>query len=99
VDQDGSSSLSSIVTTRINGSENDREIFPNPSDGKKLFLKSPYQGDVTFIITTVLGQEVYRNIVRSNGELIELDPNLPAGTYLLSFRTAAQVSVHKIQVR
>ncbi len=71
---------------------NGLDIFPNPSNGKfSIVLKSFEGGDIEVSMQNLSGKKVVeKSLEASNGELI-LEPNLPAGMYLLSVKNGERV--------
>jgi hypothetical protein len=87
VDQDASSRLSSLVTAQLQGTALSAPLlYPNPSDGKHLFVKTSCSEKVTVSIISLVGVEVFRQRIQPQQGLLSLRPNLPQGTYLVSLK-------------
>ncbi|MBD0328034.1 MAG: T9SS type A sorting domain-containing protein [Pyrinomonadaceae bacterium] len=100
VDQDASSRLSSIVTAQLQqGPLPAPLLYPNPGDGKQLFVKTAYPQSVTVSITSIVGIEVFRRSILPQQGLLSLRPNLPEGTYLVSLKEGNHTSHFKLIVK
>jgi hypothetical protein len=100
VDQDASSRLSSIVTAQLQAGQLPPPLlYPNPSDGKQLFVKTAYPHSVGVSITSIVGVEVFRQLVLPQQGVLSLRPNLPEGTYLVSIQEGSLSSHFKLVVK
>jgi hypothetical protein len=87
VDKDASSSLSAMVTAQLQTHALSAPLlYPNPSDGKQLFVKTAYAGKLTVSITSLVGVQVFRRSIMPQQGLLSLRPDLPQGTYLVSLQ-------------
>lgn len=70
-------------------------IFPNPTDGNlKIDLGAVYS-DVEFIITDLAGKIVLSHVVNES-QIIELELDQPAGTYLMTIKSETQKAVFRL---
>jgi hypothetical protein len=100
VDKDASSSQSSVVTAQLQASALAAPLlYPNPSDGKQLFVKTSYSKKVTVSIISLVGVEVFRQSMLPQQGLLSLRPNLPQGTYLVSLTEGNHTSHVKLIVK
>jgi hypothetical protein len=100
VDKDASSSLSAVVTAQLQGAALSAPLlYPNPSDGKQLFVKTSYSEKVTVSIISLVGVEVFRQRLLPQQGLLSLRPNLPQGTYLVSLKEGNSTTHFKLIVR
>jgi hypothetical protein len=105
VDQDAASRLSSIVTAQLQGAQLQGAqlpaplLYPNPGDGKQLFIKTAYPHKVSVSITSLVGVEVFRQSLLPQQGLLSLRTNLPEGTYLVSLKEGNHASHFKLIVR
>jgi hypothetical protein len=87
VDQDASSRLSAIVTAQLQDAPLPAPLlYPNPGDGKQLFVRTAYAQSVSISITSLVGVEVFRQSLLPQQGLLSLRPNLPQGTYLVCLK-------------
>jgi hypothetical protein len=87
VDKDASSSLSPMVTAQLQADVLPAPLlYPNPSDGKQLFVRTAYPDKVTVSITSLVGVQVFRRSILPQQGLLSLRPNLPSGTYLVALQ-------------
>jgi hypothetical protein len=99
LDQNGQSSLSSVVMARLEAKPAAVELYPNPSDGRTLYLKSPYRGVVRVQITSVVGVVFYQQSLSLLDEPVLLPVSLPPGSYLVSVRCGQLLSQAKLIVK
>jgi hypothetical protein len=100
VDQDASSRLSSIVTAQLQAGQLPPPLlYPNPGDGKQLFVKTAYQQSVSVSISSIVGVEVFRQLVLPQQGVLSLRPNLSEGTYLVSLKEGNRISHFKLVVK
>jgi hypothetical protein len=100
VDKDASSSLSPMVTAQLQTDLISAPVlYPNPSDGKQLFVTTAYSGKVTVSITSLVGVQVFRQRMLPQQGLLSLRPNLPPGTYLVSLQQGNLTTHLKLIVR
>jgi hypothetical protein len=100
VDQDASSRLSAMVTAQLHaGQLPPALLYPNPGDGKQLFVKTAYEQSVSVSITSVVGVEVFRQRVLPQQGVLSLRPNLTEGTYLVTLQEGSITSHFKLVVK
>ncbi len=79
----------------------DGVVFPNPSDGRELFVRLPAGAGATDItLHTLLGNGLPVQQQAVDNQTISVRPmqKLAAGLYLLKLRTAGKLTVHKVMV-
>ena len=100
VDQDASSRLSAIVTAQLQGAPLPAPLlYPNPGDGKQVFIKTAYPHNVSVSITSLVGVEVFRQSLLPQQGLLSLRTNLPEGTYLVSLKEGNHTAHFKLIVK
>ncbi|MDJ1486168.1 T9SS type A sorting domain-containing protein [Cytophagaceae bacterium YF14B1] len=100
VDTDYQTTLSKVISIHLTLSEIKVDIFPNPSDGKQLYLYTNYQGKVQISITNLLGVKLGEQTVMADGNTLDISPSiiLPAGLYVITVQTGTKASLHKIVI-
>jgi hypothetical protein len=77
------------------------ETYPNPFAGEftiELSQANTEERNIEIKLINIIGQEVYRknSVFLNSKELIELDPSVASGVYILSVREGEQVVTEKI---
>ncbi|MCS6916690.1 MAG: MopE-related protein, partial [Chitinophagales bacterium] len=80
-------------------------LYPNPTDGNQVFLSGRMGSDepVTITVSTLLGQEVLRVVVNSEGGLLQTTLSLPAdlasGTYVVKLVSGSSTITRNLVVQ
>jgi len=101
VDQDGSSRFSSVVTAQLTGAATPAvELYPNPSNGREVYLKTAHQGLLSVRITSLVGVVHHQLTLQAQPhQPLALPVSLPAGTYLVSVRCGQSLAQLKLIVK
>ncbi len=105
VDKDQKSGYSKTVTAQLSLRQDIGqiavEVFPNPFDGKTLYLKADYVGKVTVTFINILGKEVYRETLTTGSDLTTINPKteLLPGAYIMTLQAGNQTTKHKVVVK
>ncbi|MDB5255897.1 MAG: type sorting protein [Chitinophagaceae bacterium] len=94
VDINGAFEYSKIVAVQKTNAHH-ISLMPNPFDDV-ITISSDRDGKMTIEIYDVLGKLVYSTTNESSGGLQSIQPQLPAGTYLLTIQTDSFVEQQKI---
>jgi hypothetical protein len=90
VDKDDSKTTSKIVSAEMtNVTYPSVEVYPNPSDGKQIFIQMGYTGQVLVSVFTMTGAEVISQRAISDGTIIAIQPKngLTPGMYIVRVAT------------
>jgi hypothetical protein len=74
-------------------------IYPNPFQNElSIAIETKKSEQVRIIIHNMLGQEVYKKVSEINlgASVLKINPNLPAGIYIINIETADQMEIQKI---
>lgn len=105
VDKDQKDSYSKTVTAQLSSGQSSSmiavEVFPNPFDGKTLYLKADYVGKLTVTFINILGKEVYRETLTTGSELTTITPKIELlpGAYVMTIQAGNQTTKHKVVVK
>jgi hypothetical protein len=83
----------------IDNFEEKINIYPNPFQNElNIAIETKSSKEVTIVIRNLLGQELFNKVFEINfgASVLKLNPNLPAGIYIIHVATAGQVEVQKI---
>jgi|GEM_PF-751248 len=96
VDQDGSETVSGVVTARLNGRDQGFAVYPNPTSGAlQMRWTGDRPGEGTVTVYTLLGEVVLRSALTP---LIQLN-GLTAGTYLVKVEAETGRWMRRVVVR
>lgn len=78
----------------------DINIFPNPVANKlNIKLSDEYFGDVSFVISDLLGRPIFKKNMDQNLKNSEIDfPDVPSGNYLLKFIDATGKPIKSFKI-
>jgi hypothetical protein len=74
-------------------------IYPNPFQNElSIAIETKKSEQVTIVIRNLLGQEVYKKVseITLGASVLKINPNLPAGIYIINIETADQMVMQKI---
>ncbi|MCS6916986.1 MAG: T9SS type A sorting domain-containing protein, partial [Chitinophagales bacterium] len=80
-------------------------LYPNPTDGNQVFLSGRMGSDepVTITVSTLLGQEVLRTVVNSEGGMLQTTLSLPgdlaSGTYVVKLVSGSSTITRNLVVQ
>jgi hypothetical protein len=83
----------------IDNFEEKINIYPNPFQNElNIAIETKSSKEVTIVIRNLLGQELFNKVFEINfgASVLKLNPNLPAGIYIIHVASAGQVEVQKI---
>ncbi len=83
----------------IDSFEEKINIYPNPFQNElNIAIETKSSKEVKIVIRNLLGQELFNKGFEINfgASILKLNPNLPAGIYIIHVATAGQVGVQKI---
>lgn len=83
----------------IDSFEEKINIYPNPFQNElNIAIETKSSKEVTIVIRNLLGQELFNKGFEINfgASILKLNPNLPAGIYIINVAIAGQVEVQKI---
>lgn len=87
VDQDGKFTFSKVIRLTMSASRSALNVYPNPvKNSFSASFTSPESGKATVLITSTMGQVVYKNIldVKNGNNILNVDvPQLQTGMYYL----------------
>jgi hypothetical protein len=102
VDKDGKAKYSKIVSAKISTNATQTlDIYPNPSDGRIMYINLPYKGEIQLTISNILGVEVYKKKMSADGKILTIQPHIPLsnGIYIVSLEVLNKTYQQKIIVR
>ncbi|QHT71043.1 T9SS type A sorting domain-containing protein [Rhodocytophaga rosea] len=102
VDKDNTSGASKIVSAHISDQVNQKfEVYPNPSDGKQLYIQVPYKGEITVTLLNMAGAEVYAQRTMADGSFASVQPShsLATGMYVVRVSTGKGTYQQKLLVK
>ncbi|MDO1451655.1 T9SS type A sorting domain-containing protein [Rhodocytophaga aerolata] len=102
VDKDGKALYSKIVSAHMNTNATQLlDIYPNPSDGRIIYLNLPYKGEIQVTLYNILGVEVYKKKMAADGSILTIQPHTPLsnGIYIVSVEVLNKTYQQKIIVR
>jgi hypothetical protein len=102
VDKDNTSSKSKIVSAEVSGQITQKfEVYPNPSDGKLLYIQVPYKGEITVSLFNMAGAEIYSQRTMADGSFASVQPShsLATGMYVVRVTTAQGSYQQKLLVK
>ena len=78
----------------------DINIFPNPVANKlNIKLSDEYFGDISFVISDLLGRPIFKKNMDQNLKNSEIDfPDVPSGNYLLKFIDATGKPIKSFKI-
>jgi len=101
VDFDGNYSYSNIVSVTNNVEPSKINVFPNPFDGRNIYITGLRDKEFAITIYNVLGKCVYTTNIKLDGEVVvilDLDDQLPIGSYIIKLQSADQVFIKHLMV-
>lgn len=91
IDLDGSYTYSRIVSVQTQNGIELHKVYPNPSQGLKIYLESNEKIE-SFKIYDVSGREVSAEMNNSNGRVeFQFDKKVPAGVYIITYKVGDRV--------
>ncbi|MDO1446842.1 T9SS type A sorting domain-containing protein [Rhodocytophaga aerolata] len=102
VDKDDSKTTSKIVSAEITKTTQAAiDIYPNPSDGKHIFIQMGYTGEVVVSVFTMTGAEVITQRAISDGNIVTIQPRngLAPGMYIVRVATSQGSYQQKLIVK
>jgi hypothetical protein len=101
IDFDGKCSYSNILSVTNNIQPSRISVYPNPFDGRNIYITGLCDKEFAINIYDILGKSVYTTNIKLDGEVVvilDLDKQLPVGSYIIKLQSADQVFIQHLMV-